>query len=169
MAKFQKGQVANPAGRGVKPGPRREQRRRARLEKKATEEARKRLSSRLDFVLDKVDQAIAQGDMHAASIWVYSALGRPRPESPRVAIPGLDQDCETAATAIMLALSRAEISAEHAETLFKILEARGRLSFSANTLSKLAKIKELLRARGAHALADNLSLPILRQQVESVT
>src|SRR5262249_22181069 len=166
MARFQPGQSGNPAGRGAKPGPRREQRRRRRVELAAIEQAREKLTARLDNVLRIVETHALRGDMYACSTWLNFAMPRPRPESPKVIIEGLDGDCETAAGAVMHALSRGDLSCEQAQVYMQILEARARLSFSASTVAKLAKLKELLRARGAHQLADNLSLPIIRQFAE---
>ena len=169
MARFEKGVSGNPKGRAVAAGPRREQRRRRRTELKAIEAARNKLTSRLDHVLEVVETYALSGDMIAAGHWLNFAMPRPRPESPRLEIPGLDADAETASAAVMAALSRGAISCEQGETLLRILEARARLSFSAQTVQKLARLKELLRARGAPQLADTLSLPIVRQFAEGAS
>ena len=169
MAKFQKGEVANPQGRGVAPGPRREQRRRRRVEKQAIEQAREKIAGKIIRVLDIVERCALAGDMHAAGHWLNFGMPRPRPESPRVMIEGLDGDAETASAAVMAALSRAEISVEQAQGYLQILEARARLSFSASTVAKLSKLRELFRARGMNGLAENLSLPVIRRELEGIS
>lgn len=112
-------------------------------------------------VLEKVQARLVeraiQGDVFAGSVIMRHNVSVPRAGTEPQTIPGFDsKDAVASAEAIFKEVAEGRLTLERGDIAMRMVCARCQVSFTAEQLSKLHRIKEMLKARGMSALLPSL-------------